>query len=42
MLKFKTIKNSIINQKPKTNNLEHSVHPQNCSPISFKTLTQQQ
>lgn len=42
MLKFKSIKNSIINHKPKNNNLEQSVHPQDCSPLSFKTLTQQQ
>lgn len=41
MLKFKSIKNSIINHKPKTNNLEQSIRHQEYSPLSFKTITQQ-
>jgi hypothetical protein len=42
MLKFKVIKNTIINHKPKNSNIQQSIHPQELSPLSFKTITKQQ
>lgn len=42
MLKFKVIKNTIITHKPKNTNIAQSIHPQEHSPLSFKTITKQQ
>ena len=43
MLKFKEIKNSIINNKSKSNlpKMEQSTTNYNCSPLTFKTIVRE-
>jgi hypothetical protein len=43
MLKFKEIKNNIINHKGKNNlsKMEQSTQNNNCSPLTFKTIVKE-